>query len=145
MSWLLRQLRDSPASLRVDVRFANSKDTASEILSQARERPERLLLKGDDRREPRSFRIALSKEMGMKRGRLQGSFVFETKQQTLDFYRKVLQLLRPWTAGAPKLPEQPATTPLVASPEPPPFTAPEARDVGGGVDPEDATRHNEAR
>lgn len=41
--------------------------------------------------------------MGAKRGKLAGSFVGDTKAQTLDFYRKVVQTLRPWIAPAPKL------------------------------------------
>jgi len=43
--------------------------------------------------------------MGAKRGKSPGSFVHATRQQTLDFYRQVVQGLHPWTASPPRLPE----------------------------------------
>ena len=68
------------------------------LLKDVREQPEKLLLSSDPKREPRSFVIALSKDMGQKRGKGAGSFVQETQQQAVDFYRLVVQRLRPWTA-----------------------------------------------
>jgi hypothetical protein len=137
VNWLLRQLKDAPSQVRIDVRFANVRDTSSMLLKEAREKPDKLLLAADPKRDPRMFRVALSKDMGTKRGKLAGSFVLETKQQVLDFYRLVLQQLRVWTAVAPKLPEKLSEGPLVASPEPPEFSAP-GREPGEGAAPEEA-------
>ena len=137
LTWLLRQLKDAPDTLRIDVRFPNSKEGTSILLKEARLKPEKLLLPADPRREPRSFRVALSKDMGTKRGKGAGSFLQETKQQTSDFYRVVVQQLRLWSAAAPKLPAVPDEGELVASPEPPDFTAPGARAPGEGIAPED--------
>ena len=61
--------------------------------------------------------------MGKKRGRVHGSFVGDTRQQAIDFYRDVVQDLRPWRAPAPKLPEEPEEVSVVPQPEPPPFAA----------------------
>jgi len=83
-----------------------------------------------------AFRVALSKDMGTKRGKGAGSFLQETKQQTSDFYRVVVQQLRLWSAAAPRLPVPPDEGDL-ASPEPPDFTAPGARAPGEGIAPED--------
>ena len=104
VTWLLRQLADAPDSIRLEGRFANTKQTTSMLLKDVREKPEKLLLASDLKREPRSFVIALSKDMGQKRGKGAGSFVLETQQQSVDFYRLVVQRLRSWTATAPKLP-----------------------------------------
>jgi hypothetical protein len=103
--WLLRQLPDAPDEVRVEVSFASWRDSTSELLRDARKQPERLLLKADPKREPRSFTTALSREMGSKRGKGPGSFVRATRQQALDFYRVVVQQLRPWTPSPPRLPE----------------------------------------
>lgn len=108
VNWLLRQLREAPPDLRVDVRFVAAKETTSLLLRDAAEHPERLLSPANPHREPRAFRLALSREMGAKRGKSPGSFVHATRQQTLDFYRQVMQGLRPWTPSPPRLPE-PAT------------------------------------
>lgn len=139
ITWLLRQLRDAPARVRVDASFPMVKETTSAMLTDAVKDPEMLLWSRDPKREPRSFTVALSREMGIKRGKGQGSFVAESKQQVVDFYRLVVQSLKPWTAGAPKLPAPQADPEMVASPTPPEYTG-SARDPGEGIDPEHARR-----
>jgi hypothetical protein len=87
------------------------------------------------------FRLSLSRPMGTKRGKGEKSFVRETRQQTIDFYRALVQQLRPWRAAPPKLPEEPddvreePSDGQVASPEPPPFTGEEAREPTEGRPP----------
>jgi hypothetical protein len=105
VAWLLRQLAEAPDSIRLEARFANTKQSTSILLKEVREQPEKLLLSNDPKREPRSFVIALSKDLGQKRGKGAGSFVQETQQQAVDFYRIVVQRLRPWSAVPPKLPQ----------------------------------------
>jgi hypothetical protein len=136
-AWALRQLAEAPDSLRIEVRYPNAKESPSASLKDARAKPERLLYPADPKREPRSFRIAMAKELGAKRGRGPGSFVLESKQQTSDFYRTIVQGLRPWAATAPKLPPSPtpAGDPAEATPEPPPFSS-EEREFGEASEPD---------
>jgi len=128
-------LRDAPPKLRIDAAFPLVKETTSDLLESAVAKPERLLM-ADERREPKSFRIALTREMGVKRGKTSGSFVYEAKQQVAEFYRLVVQRLKPWQAGAPKLPSPPEEGVAEASPRPPDFTAETTREPGEGLDPE---------
>jgi hypothetical protein len=75
--------------------------------------------------------------MGRKRGRGRGSFVSDTMQQSIDFYREIVQDLRSWTPQAPKLPAEPAEDPdPPPSPEPPAFSSPETRQPGEGSPPD---------
>jgi hypothetical protein len=104
VNWLLRQLKNAPDDLRVDVRFSQSKTTSSCLIKECRDAPERLLA-DDAKREPRSFSVALSRKMGTKRGRTDGSFVSETRRQLLDFYGELVQDLQPPRQKAPKLPK----------------------------------------
>ncbi|MBA3529185.1 MAG: stress response protein, partial [Propionibacteriaceae bacterium] len=106
INWMIRQLKDAPDNLRIETRYPNAKETVSATIKQAREKPEMLLFAADPQREPRGFRLLLGREMGSKRGKVAGSFVNESKAQAIDFYRTIVQGLRPWSASAPKLPGQ---------------------------------------
>jgi hypothetical protein len=79
--------------------------------------------------------------MGQKRGKAEGSFVRETRAQTFDFYRDLVQNLKPWQARAPKLHEAPAARDVPATPqhEPPAFGT-DGRDPGEAVDPAASAR-----
>lgn len=97
---------------------------------------ERLLSNSDPKRDPRTFRIALTRKMGTKRGKDAGSFVRETRTQAIDFYRDLVQDLRKWQPAAPKLPrDQPEEAPAIATPEPPLFSGTTSREPGTGSDP----------
>ena len=136
INWMLRQLRDARDDLRIEVTYPNARQTTSELLGAARENPERLLYPPDAARPPRSFTLTMARPMGQKRGKAEGSFVRETRAQTFDFYRDLVQNLKPWQARAPKLHEAPATrdVPATPQPDPPPFGADE-RDPGEAIDP----------
>lgn len=127
VTWLVRQLKDAPDDLLIEASFVNTKATTAALLSAARENPATLLLENDPKRPPRAFRLTLSRSMGTKRGKGEKSFVRVTRQQTIDFYRDLIQNLRPWRAAPPKLPDEPEETSEVATSEPPPFTAGDAR------------------
>ena len=103
INWILKQLVNAPEDLRIDVRFANTQETSSLLLSEAREEPSELLSASDAKREPRSFELALTRKMGLKRGADGGSFSRETRRQTVVFYRDLVQNLKAWQAPAPKL------------------------------------------
>lgn len=135
ISWMLRQLSDAPGGLRITVGFANTRETTSLLLSEAREYPQRLLSPTDAKREPRTFELAMTRPLGLKTGKGQGSFVRETRRQVIDFYGEIVQTLKPWQAKAPKLPEPPVLVPDTPQSEPPPFVAVDERDAGEATTP----------
>jgi hypothetical protein len=103
INWLLRQLKDAPDNLRIEVRFAGARETSSLLLGEAREYPQRLLSAGDPKREPRTFTLTLTRPMGLKRGKATGSFIHDTRAQAFEFYRELVQNLKAWQAKPPKL------------------------------------------
>jgi hypothetical protein len=139
INWLLRQLSEAPDDLRVDVAFPNVRQTTSELLGALRENPERLFYPRDPARPPRSFRLTLARQMGQKRGKEEGSFVRETRLQIFDFYRDLVQNVKPWQARAPKLREPADEGPPLPSSEPPPFASDE-REPGGAPGPAASSR-----
>ena len=143
INWILRQLKEAPKDLRVDVRFTGARETTSLLLDEAREHQQRLLSTSDPKREPRTFTLALTRGMGTKRGKGEKSFVLETRQQTVDFYRRIVQDLRAWQPSAPRLPSESAETPETPSAKPPPFSEEGEREPGQGVDPSDAAAEPE--
>jgi hypothetical protein len=113
INWLLRQLGDASPDLRVEVWYPHARESVATTLQHAREQPESLLCPADHKRQPRSFELTLTRPMGQKRGRAEGSFVRETRAQTVAFYRDLVQNLKAWQAPAPQLRPQP---PLIDSP-----------------------------
>jgi hypothetical protein len=105
--WLTKQLADAPDDLRIEAAFPNARVTTAASLGSVREEPSTLFYPPDPKREPRAFIVALCRPMGQKRGRSQGSFVRETSAQAVDFYRDLVQNLKPWQAPAPKLRSEP--------------------------------------
>ena len=118
VNWLLRQLKDAPDDLRVEVRLSRVRSTQSALLGDCREDPDRLLLDDDPKRDPRSFVLALSRPMGKKGGLKAGSFIAETRRQTTEFYRDLVQGLMPPRTKPPKLRED-----VDEPPEPEPTTS----------------------
>ena len=106
LNWLLRQLKSAPDSLRVDVAFARTQFTSSELLGTVRSNPKTLL--GGTDHLPRSFTVARTKKIGTKRRTGSGSFVGDMEQLVDEFYRDVVQGLKAWTPPAPKLAEEKA-------------------------------------
>ena len=101
VSWLLRQVQDAPDETRIEVRLARSQETLAESLGNTRARPELLYPEGG--RDIRAFGISLSRNMGLKKDASRGSFIESVVSTTEDFYRVVLQNLRPWKPAPPKL------------------------------------------
>jgi hypothetical protein len=102
VNWLLRQLKDAPAALRIEARAAHERGPgAADLLSNVREDP--TLLIADPSRELRSFRIAFSTPMGLKRGRGRGSFIDAVLGAIDSFYTDVVQNLKAWSAAPPKM------------------------------------------
>jgi hypothetical protein len=136
IAWMIKQLAKAPDDLRIETFFHSTRgQTSSASLREAREDPERLLLAQDPKRLPRSFRLALTKEMGTKRGKIPGSFIHDSKRQVVDFYRDVVQGLVAWQPKAPRLPSEAKSAPDGPLEEPPDFSSVEVREVGEGHDP----------
>jgi hypothetical protein len=137
-TWLMRQLKDAPDDLRVEAAFPNARVTTAASLGDVRGDPKLLYYPPDPKREPRSFVLARSRPMGQKRGRAEGSFVRETSAQAVEFYRDLVQNLKPWPAPPPKLRTKPESSdgtnmespivPAWVGDDPPP---PRAAEVGG--------------
>ena len=106
LNWLLRQLKSAPDSLRIDVAFARTQFTSSELLGTVRSNPKTLL--GGTDHLPRSFTVARTKKIGTKRRTGSGSFVGDMEQLVDEFYREVVQGLKAWTPPAPQLAEEKA-------------------------------------
>jgi hypothetical protein len=111
INWLLRQVRDAPADLRVDVSYRSARQTVAGLLGAVLEHREALLYEPDPRREPRSFTLTLARRMGQKRGKEEGSFVRETRNHVVAFYGDLVQNLKAWQAPAPRLREPAAEEP----------------------------------
>lgn len=135
INWLLRQIAHAPADLRIDVAFQGARETTSLLLGDAREDPSALLSPTDAKRIPRALTVAAARPLGTKRGKGRGSFVADTRVQAIDFYRDIVQSISAWRAKAPRLPAAASDPTPPASPEPPPFTAPETREVGQADEP----------
>lgn len=137
INWLLRQLADAPDDLRIEAIYPNARESTGALICQAREDVGCLLYPADPKREPRTFIVTLSKTMGKKRGKAEGSFVRETRTQTFSFYRTFVQDLKVWQARAPKLREDPppSADPIPPSPQPPPAGALGSREPGEASDP----------
>jgi hypothetical protein len=120
VNWLVRQLRNAPENVRVEAFTAHSRGAGSaELLRVVRENPAVLLT--DPSKELRTFRIALDRPLGAKRGRGRGSFIDSVLHAIEDFYAEVLQHIRAWTAAPPKVrdtaeePAQPVPPALVST------------------------------
>lgn len=102
VNWLLRQLKVAPGDLRVETFVAHARGaSAAELLAAAREDP--AVLVSDSSKELRSFRVALTRPIGPKRGRGRGSFIDSVIEAVDLFYGEVLQHLK----AAPKLRPEP--------------------------------------
>jgi hypothetical protein len=128
VTWLLRQLKGAPPTLRVTAKFARTRTTTSLLLSDVAANPAYLLLPDDRKREPVAFDVALMRNMGSKKGKDKGSFVAETMEQVLAFYGEVLQDIRGWTRPPARLSEeQIVVDELDVDPEPEQEVVPDER------------------
>ncbi|MDQ3772856.1 MAG: hypothetical protein M3343_12330 [Actinomycetota bacterium] len=104
VSWLLRQLQNSPSTLKVESKIARSQASLATTLEEARQKPEALYPEAG--KDIRQFVLTLTRNMGVKRDASKGSFIESVMSITTDFYADVLQNLRAWKAPPPKLKKQ---------------------------------------
>jgi len=113
VNWLIRQLKTAPEGVRVEAFVANARGAgATELLGKVREDP--AILIADPKRDIRSFRIAMSRPMGAKRGTGRGAFIDSVLEQVDSFYGEVLQHLKAWAATPPRMRD--SMQPLPAEP-----------------------------
>jgi hypothetical protein len=141
LNWIMRQLKDTPDDLRIEVHFKGTRTTISNMVEKVRARPELLLLPDDPRREPTAFTLALTRDMGTKRGKTKGSFVQVAMDQTIGFYRDVLQKVDKYVAPAPKLKAEPE--PVEDEPKPKPKPKPPPVDTTTDTDGDGLSDHAE--
>ena len=68
--------------------------------------------------------MTLSRPMGQKRGRAEGSFVRETHAQAMMFYRELVQNLKAWQVRPPQIRTEAATDADSSKPPSPPDILP---------------------
>lgn len=138
ITWLMRQIKDAPNDLRVEVAFQGTRETTSLMLGEAREDPQALLSPTDPKRVPRTLTLEAARPLGGKRGKGRGSFVTDTRSQAIDFYGDIVQSISAWRPKAPRLRAEPITTDELASPAPPAFAQSDEREIGEAKEPSSA-------
>ena len=101
LNWLLRQLKNAPEDLRIDVRFPHTRATASDLLGKITENPKGILAQADH--APRSFILTLAGDVGGKRSAGHGGFITDVSALLDKFYREVVHHLTEWTPPPPHL------------------------------------------
>ena len=101
VNWLVRQLSEAPANLRIDAFAHMARLSTSELLSTVRADPSKLL--PDPKADLRRFRVSATSQLGTKRGVGRGAFIDSILSAADGFYESVLQGLRPWIPKAPQL------------------------------------------
>ncbi len=102
VNWLVRQLKNAPATVRLESFAAYARGSGSaELLSAVRENP--ALLIGDPSKELRAFRVAATSPAGTKRGTGRGCFIDSVLAAIDSFYEEVIQNLKPWMPAPPKM------------------------------------------
>lgn len=114
ISWILRQLKDAPDTLLVEVVFARREQTSCELLKDVRNNAAALL--PDASADVRSFRLSMSSPLGPKRGGLRGAFIPSVHAAVDTFYAEIVQGLKP--SVAPRLPSDVAEAALAATESP---------------------------
>lgn len=110
INWMSRQLKSAPDGVRVEATFVNQRGPGTaDVLSRVREDPGCLI--GDPKKEIRSFRLALSAPMGVKRGTGRGTFIDSVVALVDRFYGEVLQDLKVWAAAPPRLRQEAPVSP----------------------------------
>jgi hypothetical protein len=107
INWLLRQLKEAPDDVLIEVSFVGTTESTCEMLRDVRDNPTALVTSG--KAEVAGFTLTRSSPLGTKRSGVRGAFVPSVTQAVEGFYAGVVQALRPWVAKAPQLPEDAVT------------------------------------
>lgn len=110
VSWLLRQLKEAPGDVLVEVRFSGRSEGTCERLVDVRDNPQPLL--PDKAASVSAFVVSRTTAMGTKRSGIRGAFVPSVTSAVETFYAEIVQSVRGWTPPAPKLPDDVAEAAL---------------------------------
>ena len=103
ISWLLRQLRNAPDDLLIEVSFSGGAESTCELLRDVRDKATALV--PSTKAELTGFTLTRSQPLGTKRSGVRGAFIPSVTQAVEAFYGEVVQPLRPWVPPAPRLPD----------------------------------------
>jgi hypothetical protein len=106
IGWLLRQLKEAPGGLWIDVAYERAQRTQGTTLARAQEDREMLRFADDRNRLPRQFTISTTRPVGRGAGRGQRAFVDSMIELSTRFYRDILQDIRPWQPPPPQLSDE---------------------------------------
>ncbi|GHF06576.1 stress response protein [Pseudolysinimonas yzui] len=101
INWLVRQLKDSPGTLRIEAHFARGRADAAELLRDVRENPAKLAT--EPTKEIKSFTIAHVSGAGSKRSTGRGGFIDSVLDAVDASYEEIGQRLKAWAATPPRL------------------------------------------
>jgi hypothetical protein len=103
INWLLRQVKNTPEGLRIEVRVKRSTSSfvTAAMYASAIEKPAVLLPPSGA--DILGFRLTLIQTMGTKRGDGAGSFVATVVESVELGYQVLLENLKSWSAKAPRL------------------------------------------
>jgi hypothetical protein len=101
VNWMLRQLKESPDSLRVEAFAVRQRGGNAELLGDARENPSALI--ADPSKELKSFTITYLGKMGSNRTAGRNGFIDSVMDAVLSSYELIGQRLKDWSAAPPRL------------------------------------------
>jgi hypothetical protein len=101
VNWALRQLKETPDSVRLEAFAARARTGTAELLRDVRDNPAKLV--ADPTKEIKSFRIAQLHKLGPKRGLGRGSFIESVLTAIDTSYGDIGQKLKAWSAAPPRL------------------------------------------
>lgn len=101
VSWLLRQLKEAPDTLRVESFASRQRGGNAELLRSARQNP--AILVGDPNKELKSFTVAYLGKMGPNRLAGRAGFIDSVMDAVLNSYDLIGQHLKDWSAAPPRL------------------------------------------
>jgi len=101
VNWALRQLKEAPDDVRIEVFAKGSRTGVAELLRDVRDAAPKLV--ADSTKEIRSFRLTQGHPLGTKRSGTRGSFVDSMLHAIDTSYGDVGQKLKAWSASPPRL------------------------------------------
>ncbi|WP_380172965.1 TerD family protein [Kineococcus sp. DHX-1] len=105
VTWLLKQLKDAPDDVLVDVSFTGRSGSTCERLGDVRNAPGLLIPERDV--VVAAFTLSRTSPMGTKRSGVKNAFIPSVTDGLEGFYAAVVQPLRAWVPPAPKLTDDP--------------------------------------
>jgi hypothetical protein len=104
LNWLLKQYKTVPKDARLSIGYKRARNLESSVSLAALKNGE-VEIDLDATRELALFRVETVRTFGLKRGRGQSTFIDSVLSQVTSTYSELLQPIKAWSAGAPKLSE----------------------------------------